>query len=74
VVGDIAAHRLAGAGRGFVAWQADAARRLGESVTDYVVEEKRLLVARREMERFAAEVAQLDEALERLERRIARLG
>ena len=74
VVGDIAAHRLAGAGRGFVAWQADAARRLGESVADYVVEEKRLLVARREMERFAAEVTQLDEALERLERRIARLG
>ena len=74
VVGDIAAHRIASAGRGFFAWQADALRRLGENAADYVVEEKRLLVARQELARFAAEVDRLHEALERLNQRIARLG
>ena len=73
-VGDIPAHRIAQAGRGFFAWQADAARRLGENFADYVVEEKRLLVAQRELEHFAADVDRLQDALERLNQRIARLG
>src|SRR3954469_23698116 len=33
--GDVAAHRLAGALRGFAAWQIDAAGRLGEALADY---------------------------------------
>ena len=72
--GDLAAHRLANAARAFVDWQQDAAKRLAESFADYAVEEKRFLIARPEMEDFAAEVAGLRDAVERLEKRIERLG
>lgn len=72
--GDVVAHRLAQAARGFFAWQADAARRLGASLADYAVEEKRVLVARAELEHFAADVGHLRDALERLEKRVQRLG
>ena len=74
VVGEIAAHRLGDAARAFFAWQSDAARRLGESLVDYAVDEKRLLVAHPEMDSFAAAVARLRDAVERLEKRVARLG
>ena len=74
IVGDIAAHRLVGAGRAFLAWQSEAARRIGESLADYAVDEKRLLVATAEMAGFAAAVARLRDAVERLEKRVARLG
>jgi ubiquinone biosynthesis protein UbiJ len=72
--GDVAAHRLAELGRGFVAWQADAARRVMDALADYAVEEKRALVAGPELARFEAEVACLNEALERLDERVRRLG
>jgi ubiquinone biosynthesis protein UbiJ len=74
LIGDVAAHRLAGAARAFVAWQVDAARRLTESLADYAVDEKRVLIARPEMESFAHEVASLRDAVERLEKRVERLG
>jgi ubiquinone biosynthesis protein UbiJ len=69
-VGDIAAHRIAGAARDFAAWQRDAARRIGESLVEYAVEERPLLVPRIELERLAAAQAGLRDALDRLERRI----
>ena len=72
--GDVAAHRIAGAGRAFARWHADAARRLVESAADYAVDEKRMLMARGEVDDFAGEVARLRDALERLEKRVARLG
>lgn len=74
LVGDVAAHRLAGLARGFAAWQVDAARRLAEAFADYAVEERRLLVAGRELVHFSAEVARLRDAVERLEKRVRRLG
>jgi ubiquinone biosynthesis accessory factor UbiJ len=74
LVGDVAAHRLAGLARGFVAWQADAARRLAESLADYAVEEKRVLVSTRELAAFAEEVSRLRDAIERLDKRAGRLG
>jgi len=74
VFGDIAARRMAGAARDFLAWQADAAGRVAAAFADYATEESRLLVARPEHANFAAEVARLRDALERLEKRIARLG
>jgi ubiquinone biosynthesis protein UbiJ len=74
LVGDVAAHRLAGLARGFAAWQADAARRLAESLRDYAVEEKRVLVATAEFSHFSAEVARLRDAIDRLEKRVRRLG
>jgi ubiquinone biosynthesis accessory factor UbiJ len=72
--GDVAAHRLAEAARAFAGWQQDAARRLAESFADYAVEEKRFLIARAEMESFAAALAGLRDAVARLEKRIERLG
>jgi ubiquinone biosynthesis protein UbiJ len=74
LVGDVAAHRLAGAARSFAAWQADAAQRLGEAVGDYVTEESRLLVRRAELDALAGAAARLRDGVERLEQRIRRLG
>ena len=74
LVGDVAAHRFAQGVRGLLAWQADAGRRFAESFADYVTEEKRLIVGRAEHDAFAADVVRLRDALERLEKRIGRLG
>jgi len=72
--GDVAAHRLAQGARDFLAWQADAARRLAGAFADYATEETRLLVGRAEHDAFAAAVSRLRDAVERLEKRIAPLG
>ena len=74
LAGDVAAHRLAGMARSFAAWQADAARRIAESLADYVIEEKRLLVRQPELDALAEALAQLAEGLERLQQRVERLG
>jgi ubiquinone biosynthesis protein UbiJ len=74
VLGDVAAHRLAGFARGVAAWHADAARRIAGSLVEYATEEKRLLVRRGELAALAAAQAQLRDGLERLEKRIERLG
>jgi len=74
VFGDLTAHRLANALRDFAAWQADAARRLAESFADYVTEEKKVLIRRPELEAFAAQVALVRDAVERLEQRVRRRG
>jgi len=74
VFGDAAAHAMAGAVRSFAAWQVDAARRLGEGLMEYAVEESRLLAPRAQFAAFSGEVARLRDALERLEKRIERLA
>jgi len=70
VFGDVAAHRLAESGRSFMAWQREAAVRLGENLSDYLQDEARLLARRAEVERFVREVNDLRDAVERLEKRI----
>ena len=72
--GDVVAHRMAEAGRAFAAWHGQAARRLVESLADYAVDEKRVLMARAEVESFADAVARLRDAVERLEKRVQRLA
>ena len=74
LVGDAAAHRLAGLAKSAAAWHADAARRIAGSLVEYAVEEKRMLVARAELAELAAGHARLRDGLERLEKRIARLA
>jgi ubiquinone biosynthesis protein UbiJ len=74
VVGDVAAHRLAGFAREAAAWHADAARRIAGSLVEYATEEKPLLVKRGELAGLSSAQAQLRDSLERLEKRIARLG
>lgn len=73
VVGDIAAHRLVEAARSFAAWQADAARRLVAAAVDYLTVESPLLARRDEQAAHAGAVAELRDALARLEKRIERL-
>jgi ubiquinone biosynthesis protein UbiJ len=74
VVGDVAAHRLAEGVRAFGAWQADAAKRVGESLAAYVTDEARLVAQRAELEALARDTARLRDAVERLEQRMRRLG
>ncbi|MDX9706593.1 MAG: hypothetical protein RBT86_03330 [Azospira sp.] len=73
VVGDIAAHRMAAAGRALFAAGGERTQRLGANVGEYLVEEARLLVRRDEATGFGSELAALDDALARLEGRLARL-
>jgi ubiquinone biosynthesis protein UbiJ len=74
LVGDAAAHHVAGLARDFAAWQLDAARRLAESFVEYAQEEGRLLAPRAGYAAHGADLARLRDALERLEKRIERLS
>jgi ubiquinone biosynthesis protein UbiJ len=71
--GDVVAHRLAGAARAFAAWHVDAAQRVTTALVDYATEEKRLLVRRAELETLAEPLAQLRDAIARLDKRLERL-
>ena len=73
-IGDAPAHRLAGWARDFAAWQKDALVRLADSFMSYAVEEQRLLVSRSGFAGLQRGVAQLRDALERLEKRVERLA
>jgi len=74
VLGDVAARRVAEAARGFAAWQMDAARRVTAAAVDFLAEEARLLVRREDQAAHAHAVADLRDALARLEKRLERLG
>jgi len=74
VVGDVAAHRIAGAGRAIAAWHLDAAQRLAAALADYVSEEKALLARRAHLEALGESVARLRDAVARLDKRVERLG
>jgi len=74
LVGDVAAHRLAGLARDAAAWHADAARRIAGSFVEYAVEEMQILVTRPTLEEFSAAFARLRDGIERLEKRVARLA
>ena len=74
IVGDIAAHRLAEAGRTFAAWHLDAAQRLAAAVADYATEEKQVLARRADLEALGESLARLRDAIARLEKRVERLG
>jgi ubiquinone biosynthesis protein UbiJ len=74
VFGDVAAHRLAGAMRSAAAWHVDAARRVAEGLVEYATEEKHLLVSRGELQDMVAAQGRLRDAIERLQKRIERLG
>jgi ubiquinone biosynthesis protein UbiJ len=74
LVGDVAAHRIAQAGRAFLAWHVDAAARLAGAVADHAADEERLLLRRAELATHREALRELLDALERLDKRIARLG
>lgn len=73
LIGDVAAHRLADAGRAFAAWHVDGARRLIAALGDYLTDEKELLARRAELEALGESVARLRDGLARLDKRIEQL-
>jgi ubiquinone biosynthesis accessory factor UbiJ len=74
VIGDVAAHRVAQAGRAFAAWHLDAAQRLATAFADYASEETHILARRGELDALGESVARLRDAVARLDKRIDRLG
>ena len=73
-LGDIAAHRLAGAARQAAALGKDAGAHLLEGLVEYALEEQHLLVARAELDALKDATLKLEERLAELERRIDSLG
>jgi ubiquinone biosynthesis protein UbiJ len=74
VLGDVAAHRLASAGRALAAWHLDALERLAGAIGDYLVDEKRVLARRAELDALGESVARLRDGIARLDKRLERLG
>lgn len=74
VLGDVAAHRIVAGGRAFAAWQWEAGERLGENAAEYLTEEANLVASASELARFSREVADLVDAVERLEKRLERVA
>ena len=70
LVGDIAAHRMAEAGRTAAAWPRQAAQSLAANASEYLTEEAKLLVTPLQAAEFVREVDELRDAVERLEKRI----
>jgi ubiquinone biosynthesis protein UbiJ len=73
LVGDVAAHRLADAGRAFAAWHLDAAQRLAAALADYATEEKQLLARRADLDALGDSLSRLRDAIARLDKRVERL-
>jgi ubiquinone biosynthesis protein UbiJ len=74
LVGDVAAHRLAGGARRLSVWPAEAAESLARAVAEYLGEERHALATPLAVEEFTAEVDELRDAVERLDKRIDRLA
>jgi ubiquinone biosynthesis protein UbiJ len=74
VVGDVAARRIGGAARAFLAWQADSMSRLSHALAAYGTDETRLLVRRAELANLGHEIARLEEGILRVEKKVTRLA
>jgi len=74
LLGDIAAHRIAGAARSAADWQRATANNLARSAGEYVTEERPLIASREALRSFAQAVDELRDDTERLEKRIERLA
>ena len=74
VIGDIAAHRVVSRARGVRDWSREAALRVAQGAAEYWTEESALIASRVKVESFVREVAELRDAVERLEKRIEKLG
>lgn len=73
VVGDVLAHRLVRAGEAFFGWQKQAARNFAANTAEYLSEESEMVVPKRAATRFAADLRVLQEEVDRLEKRVAKL-
>ena len=73
VVGDIAAHRIVAGARAFGEWGREAVLRTSQGAAEYWTEESPLIASRVKVEDFVRGVAELRDAVERIEKRIERL-
>lgn len=73
-VGDIAAHRIVSTARAFIGWGADSGVRIAQGAAEYWTEEAPLIATRVKVDTFVNGVAELRDAVERLEKRIGKLG
>ena len=73
VVGDIAAHRIVSTARSLHHWGREAGQRLAQGAAEYVTEESPLVASRVKVASFGRAVAELRDAVERLEQRIEKL-
>jgi ubiquinone biosynthesis protein UbiJ len=73
VVGDVAAHRVAGGARALARFGREAALRGAQGLAEYWTEESPLIASRVKVEDFVAGVSLLRDALARLDKRIGRL-
>lgn len=74
VFGDIAAHRMAEAGRTLDRWRAQSFDNLARSFAEYWTEEQPLIARARDVEQFNREVDELRDDAARLEKRIEELA
>ena len=74
VTGDIAAHRLVGAARAASRWGGEAALRGAQGLAEYWTEEAGLIASRVKVDGFLRDVAELRDAVDRLEKRIGSLA
>ena len=72
-IGDIAAHRVAGAARGLARWARQAGLRTAQGAAEYWTEESPRIASRVKVEDFVRDVGELRDAVERLEKRMERL-
>ena len=73
IVGDAAAHGLGRLSRGASRWARDARSTMGANIREYLQEESRDVPSRYEVERFAAQLGDLRDDVERLAARVRRL-
>lgn len=73
VVGDVAAHRIGELARGLGGWFRETRATMHENIREYLQEEKRSLPTRYEVERFADQVGELRDDVERTAARLDRL-
>lgn len=74
VVGDVAAHRIAGTARSLANWQRESAANVSRAVGEYLTEERPVVASPAALRDFAAEVDALRDDTERLGKRIERLA
>jgi ubiquinone biosynthesis accessory factor UbiJ len=74
VFGDIAAHRMAEAGRTIRRWGEQAADNTARSFAEYWTEEQPLIAVRRDLDAFGRAVDQLRDDTARLEKRLEQLA
>ena len=74
LLGDIAAHRMAGSAHAMAQWARMSGENLLRSLSEYWTEERPAVAAANDLSRFAADVDLLRDDLARLEKRISRLA